>query len=258
MAKKRARSGERVNHPKHYTSHPSGVECIEVVEHMTFCLGNVFKYCWRAGQKDGETELQDLRKAAWYLEREISVLNDWRNSPTRRLCRVCTAAFVGKYNSSTCPSCRSVSKMRAHAAFKNSNPDYFREKQVQRRISGVAWRGTLRRVYGISVGEYDDMKRKQNGRCGICDAQEGGWKANAGKLVIDHCHRLGVVRGLLCPSCNRGLGQFCDDPSRMMNAVKYLLCAGFKNGSPSIEDIRKARWYCNQEVARLERAARKR
>ena len=57
-----------VNHPKHYTTHPSGVECITVTEHMNFNLGNAMKYIWRADQKNG---LEDLRKAAWYIAREI-------------------------------------------------------------------------------------------------------------------------------------------------------------------------------------------
>lgn len=60
-----------VNHPKHYTSHPSGVECIEVVRHMGFNLGNVVKYVWRAGMKDEAPTIQDLEKAAWYLNDEI-------------------------------------------------------------------------------------------------------------------------------------------------------------------------------------------
>ena len=58
-----------VNHPKHYTTHPRGIECIEVTEHMNFCLGNAIKYIWRAGEK-GNKEV-DLRKAIWYIEREI-------------------------------------------------------------------------------------------------------------------------------------------------------------------------------------------
>lgn len=60
-----------VNQPKHYTSHPSGTECIEVVEHMNFCLGNAIKYIWRAGLKTDDP-LKDLRKAKWYIEREIA------------------------------------------------------------------------------------------------------------------------------------------------------------------------------------------
>ena len=59
-----------VNHPKHYTEHPSGVECIEITEHMNFCVGNAIKYLWRAGLK-GE-QVEDLRKARWYIDREIA------------------------------------------------------------------------------------------------------------------------------------------------------------------------------------------
>jgi hypothetical protein len=58
-----------VNHPKHYTAHKSGIECIQVTEHMGFCLGNAVKYIWRADLKNDAIE--DLRKARWYIEREI-------------------------------------------------------------------------------------------------------------------------------------------------------------------------------------------
>ena len=61
---------EKVNHPKHYNSNPSGVECITVVEHMSFNVGNAMKYLWRADHKDAP--IQDLEKAKWYIEREIS------------------------------------------------------------------------------------------------------------------------------------------------------------------------------------------
>lgn len=60
---------DNINHPSHYTSHPSGVECIQITEHMNFCLGNAVKYLWRAGLKDNA--LEDLKKAAWYINREI-------------------------------------------------------------------------------------------------------------------------------------------------------------------------------------------
>lgn len=63
---------DAVNSPGHYCSHPSGVECIQVTEHMDFCLGNVIKYIWRANLK--ENKIEDLKKAVWYLNREISKL----------------------------------------------------------------------------------------------------------------------------------------------------------------------------------------
>lgn len=62
-----------VNHPPHYTAHPSGVECITIVEHFNFNRGNAIKYIWRASEKGNE--LEDLKKAAWYLQREIERLS---------------------------------------------------------------------------------------------------------------------------------------------------------------------------------------
>lgn len=59
-----------VNHPPHYTKHPSGVECIEITEHMNFNVGNAVKYLWRAGEK-GDAII-DLQKAEWYIRREIT------------------------------------------------------------------------------------------------------------------------------------------------------------------------------------------
>ena len=62
---------DKVDHPKHYNEHPSGIECIDVVEHMNFNLGNAIKYIWRSDHKNG---LEDLQKAAWYIQREIERL----------------------------------------------------------------------------------------------------------------------------------------------------------------------------------------
>lgn len=63
--------GDPVNHPPHYLSHPSGVECITITEHMSFLRGNAMKYLWRADHKGG---LADLKKAQWYITREIQNL----------------------------------------------------------------------------------------------------------------------------------------------------------------------------------------
>ena len=69
-----------VNSPKHYTSHPSGVECIQIAEHYNFCIGNAIKYLWRHGLKSSkglsgkEKSIQDLEKAVWYINREIENL----------------------------------------------------------------------------------------------------------------------------------------------------------------------------------------
>ena len=69
---------DNVNHPPHYTTHPSGVECITITEHMNFCIGNALKYLWRADLKNNATE--DLKKAAWYINREIERITSANNS----------------------------------------------------------------------------------------------------------------------------------------------------------------------------------
>lgn len=60
---------DNINHPKHYTNHPSGIECIQITQHMNFCLGNAIKYIWRADLKNDAIE--DLKKAIWYINCEI-------------------------------------------------------------------------------------------------------------------------------------------------------------------------------------------
>jgi hypothetical protein len=61
---------ESVDHPEHYNQHPAGIECIDVIEHLTFNVGSAIKYLWRAGLKPGEATDTDLNKAIWYIERE--------------------------------------------------------------------------------------------------------------------------------------------------------------------------------------------
>lgn len=67
-----------VNNPKHYTEHPSGIECIQVTEHMGFNLGNAIKYIWRCDLK--KDAIEDLKKAKWYIDREISKRNEQKHN----------------------------------------------------------------------------------------------------------------------------------------------------------------------------------
>ena len=64
------KSNDPVNYPKHYTNHPSGIECIQITEHMGFNLGNAIKYIWRADLK--ADAIEDMKKAVWYIQREIA------------------------------------------------------------------------------------------------------------------------------------------------------------------------------------------
>jgi hypothetical protein len=65
---------DQVNHPAHYTTDPSGVEAIEITRHRNFNIGNAFKYLWRAGLKNEDTHIEDLKKAIFYIQDEINRL----------------------------------------------------------------------------------------------------------------------------------------------------------------------------------------
>lgn len=67
---------DNVNHPEHYNTHASGIECIQVTEHMNFNCGNAIKYIWRHDKKNG---VEDLKKARWYIDREIQRIIDVKN-----------------------------------------------------------------------------------------------------------------------------------------------------------------------------------
>jgi len=80
-------------------------------------------------------------------------------------------------------------------------------------------------VYGISLNDYFQMMKDQNSVCKICKKSESSIDGSSGKvrdLAVDHCHATNAVRGLLCVTCNRGLGFFKDDPDLLKAAIKYL------------------------------------
>ena len=74
----------------------------------------------------------------------------------------------------------------------------------------------LQRIYGITLEQYTQMLTAQNGKCSICET------SNTKKLHVDHCHTTNQVRGLLCNSCNNGLGRFFDNIKYLENAIIYL------------------------------------
>ena len=99
--------------------------------------------------------------------------------------------------------------------------EYYSRNGTKRRTCKECRRDLEReRIYGVSRGEFWDIYHKQNGRCGICDKRMHSerWKG----FAIDHCHTTKKVRGLLCTQCNVGLGNFMDDPARLLKAAAYL------------------------------------
>lgn len=82
---------------------------------------------------------------------------------------------------------------------------------------------TLRDKFGLTRAQFDELLASQGGGCAICGTKNG--MVRRGKelrLVVDHCHTTGRVRGILCNSCNNGLGRFKDDPKLLRRAAEYI------------------------------------
>jgi len=109
--------------------------------------------------------------------------------------------------SGRCKSCLNTSNRRSQA----KTPDVFDE---QRRLS---W---LTRNYGITTNDYNSMVVNQDDKCGICERQDKGTRRKY--WCVDHCHTTGRVRGLLCATCNKSLGQLGDTVESLQKAITYL------------------------------------
>jgi hypothetical protein len=83
------------------------------------------------------------------------------------------------------------------------------------------------RTFGICNAKYDEMLTAQHGKCAICESVLNSSRYT--KLAVDHDHKTGKVRGLLCMNCNTGLGLFKDSPIRIQNAIAYLERSGSKD-----------------------------
>jgi hypothetical protein len=115
---------------------------------------------------------------------------------------------------------------RAVQKWKQANPDRVRaasherylEKREQILKANKTWR--LKTNYGITPETYEVMREMQGGRCVICGTDKP--RGNHGTLCIDHDHKTGKVRGLLCGTCNRALGFFKDSESLLIAAAEYI------------------------------------
>lgn len=123
--------------------------------------------------------------------------------------------------SKRCKKCRSAKQMEWAA----KNPELVR---AQRRDYYLRNKSTfkhtrLKRHHGIGLDQYRDMEKRQNGKCAICELVP-----KDGILRVDHNHTTGVIRGLLCDSCNRGIGFLRDSQSNLQRAADYVSTEPFK------------------------------
>lgn len=115
----------------------------------------------------------------------------------------------------------------AHCKACNTSISVERQKNDDTLYRRVQWPSKLRRMYGLEVEDYFALLDNQGGCCAICKAKTPGnrhYKRN-GKIEmfhVDHCHATGLVRGLLCGSCNRAIGYLKDDPELALRVSEYL------------------------------------
>lgn len=123
-------------------------------------------------------------------------------------CPTCHGKVTKKWN-----AMNREKNTRACKKWRDTHPEAY--QQMQRRMS-------LRKLYGMTVGDYDEKLKAQQGRCAICGADEpnGPGKKN-GHFMVDHDHKTGAIRGLLCSNCNVLLGQASDDVSILEKAIQY-------------------------------------
>lgn len=123
---------------------------------------------------------------------------------------------------------------KASKKWADANPEHIRalnqqkwERRQKRLLADPAaytvYRNRIRNMslvskYGITLAQYDEMVLRQGAVCAVCH----GRNPDGAQLAVDHCHRLGHVRGILCRACNTAIGQMCDEPSRLRAAVEYL------------------------------------
>jgi len=178
---------------------------------------------------------------------------------TEKICKNCNKSFVPKKNDVRikfcCAECRVeyrtktnymatyYKKNKSHWDAKQASPEYKNKKNSKRneryrtdevfRLSVIkrskeyriknptAKRQQDLRRYGLTIELYDSLLAKQGGGCAICGRKESG-DSKRRRLFVDHDHATGKVRGLLCASCNYGLGNFKDDIRIVENALAYL------------------------------------
>ena len=149
-------------------------------------------------------------------------------------------AYMREYYAANKEKFRPKSPEKRAEYNENRKRKYAADPEIQRkyRDAAKAWsdanpekRKTQRvKKYGIDGSEYDAMLARQGGVCAICRSNHPGDK-RGGSFHVDHCHRTGAVRGLLCLSCNHGIGKFKDSIEFLRSAIRYLESAQKRTSS---------------------------
>lgn len=174
--------------------------------------------------RKGEEFMESILKPGRELDALVGKKESWHKAPMLKpyKCRKCGGSEFRTWGVSqrrrVCVPCH-----RAHGRkHMEANRPYYRAKSLAtggtEKFRAYRKKWALRTRYGLSVADYQRMTAEQGGVCKICQTPPKAGRA----LVVDHSHKTGAVRGLLCDSCNVGLANFRDEPERLSAAIKYL------------------------------------
>lgn len=127
----------------------------------------------------------------------------------------------GGRKSAMCKPCYLESRKEYNAEWRIDNKDYVKETNTTNYNSLQRRELHYKKEYNITLEDYDTMYEAQGGKCKICGTEDPKTPKN-GRFCVDHNHETGEVRGLLCSSCNRGIGLLQDNPDVILSAYKYL------------------------------------
>lgn len=147
-------------------------------------------------------------------------------------CAICGVIFKATGGGSKfCPTCKLVhvkaQLVENQRKFRLENPTYYRDKNRALReadptkVSAYQRNRQLKVSYGITQDDYEKILKKQRGKCAICRLTGSG-QAGKNYLCVDHDHKTGKIRGLLCHKCNRGIGLLGDSIKNAVAALSYL------------------------------------
>ena len=137
--------------------------------------------------------------------------------PSTLYCRICEKPFVVDATQKLSRKLCSSKECRRQANMFNGLATRFQKGQLVGEKSPCWKGGFFFRTYGITEQDYKEMLLRQNGVCAIC-----GGKQKKNRLAVDHSHKTGKVRGLLCFRCNYGLSWFQEQGDRLRQAANYV------------------------------------
>jgi len=139
-----------------------------------------------------------------------------KNGNLHKECKECYKIRIREYRKNNLEYVREKEK-----SYRKSDPEKYKERDRKRSPARKLERREyhLKRLYNISLNEYYEILTVQNGGCAICGKEKSKSKDF---LCVDHDHKNGEIRGILCDNCNRGLGLFDDNAELLMNAFNYL------------------------------------